>query len=85
MKNDTVSAPSVPVHRVKVSPVNIAIWKNQNRDDDQTYHTATITRVFKKDGEFMKTNSYNLKQLKLLQIAVDEALAWMEDHEDGNS
>lgn len=84
MKNDTVSAPPVPVHRVKVSPVNIAIWKNQNRATEETYHTATITRVFKVDGEFQKTNSYNLKQLKLLRIAVDEALAWMEDHDDNS-
>ena len=67
-----------PVHKISLSPVHITIWKNSSNQGE--FYSVRVERAYKKDGEFDRTNSFGEKHLPLLEIALKEARAWIEDH-----
>ena len=46
-----------PVKRFSDRLLNVAVWKNKVNGSDAEFHTLSISRGYKKDGEFKSTNS----------------------------
>ncbi len=62
-----------PVDRIQIGGVTASIFKNTGSNG--TFHTASIERTYKKDGEFETTNSYGIKGLAALTAVSIQATA----------
>ena len=61
-----------PVERIRIGGVTASIF--QNSGSNGVFHTASIERTYKKDGEFETTNSYGIKDLAVLSAVSQQAL-----------
>ena len=61
-----------PVDRIQIGGVTASIFKNIGSNG--VFHTASIERTYKKDGEFETTNSYGIKDLAALSALAQQAL-----------
>ena len=61
-----------PVAKVRLGAVELAVWKQSNAKGD-TYHTVSLQRSYKADGEWKNTTSFRLTDLKDIAAAAEEA------------
>jgi hypothetical protein len=65
-----------PIHRIRISRVQAAIW--QNEADNGTWYNVTLSRSYKdaKD-EWKSSDSFSADDLLLLAKVANEAHSWI--------
>ena len=61
--------PNQPMAKVRVGSVEVALWENKD-DKKGTWHSVTLQRHYKSEGEWKNTNSFRLSDLKDIEAAV---------------
>ena len=77
-ENNTSPPPprNQPVHRIRVSGVQAAIW--QNRGNLGTWYNVTLSRSYKDaDDEWKSADSFSVNDLLLVAKVADEARSWI--------
>jgi hypothetical protein len=65
-----------PAHVVRIGVIKAAIWANST-DKNGIRHNVTISRLYKKDGEWKDSTSFGRDDLPLLRKVIDEAHTWI--------
>lgn len=69
-----------PVKKVDVFPIQVSVWENlvKTQDSEYTSHSVTIEKSYKdKDGNWQKTQSFNVSDLPKLQLALNDAYVFL--------
>ena len=65
-----------PVHRIRIFPIECAIWKNQS--ENGTWYNVTLSRSYKDaNDEWKSTDSFSADDLLLVAKVADEAHSWI--------
>jgi hypothetical protein len=65
-----------PIHRVRISRVQAAIW--QNSGENGPWYNVTFSRSYKDaNDEWKSTDSFSVDDLLLLAKVADEAHTWI--------
>lgn len=67
-----------PVHQIRMSPIQVSIWENQNEKDGSVFHNVTWTRNYKDGDEFKHSNSVSKNNISTLIAALGVAKEWLE-------
>ena len=92
--NDTKSVPqqearttlNQPVHRIRMSRVEAAIW--QNRGESGTWYNVTLSRSYKNaNDEWKSSDSFSVDDLLVVAKVANEAHSWIiqKQQEERNS
>ena len=68
-----------PVHEIRLGSVRAAIWANQNQNGIR--HSVTISRSYKDDTGWKRTNTYGRDDLPALEKVAELAQVWVFTHE----
>ncbi len=72
-----MSGKTRPIHQIQFNGVRAAIWENET--EQGVVHKVTVSRSYRKDGEWHSTDSYGRDDLLLLAKAADHAHTWICD------
>ena len=65
-----------PVHRIRMFPIECAIWKNQS--ENGAWYNVTLSRSYKDaNGEWKSTDSFSADALLLVAKVADQAHSWI--------
>jgi len=65
-----------PVHRIRIFPIECAIWKNQS--ENRTWYNVTLSRSYKDaNDEWKSADSFSADDLLLVAKVADEAHSWI--------
>jgi hypothetical protein len=68
-----------PVHEIRLGSVRAAIWANQTQNGIR--HSVTLSRSYKADTGWKKTNTYGRDDLPALEKVAELAQVWIFTHE----
>ena len=65
-----------PVHRIRIFPIECAIWKNQS--ENGTWYNVTLSRSYKDaNDEWKSSDSFSGDDLLLVAKVADQAHTWI--------
>lgn len=64
-----------PVHEVRIGTVKAVIWANET--ERGTFHRTTFSKLYKKDGDWKDTASFDRDDLPLVMKVADQAHTWI--------
>jgi hypothetical protein len=64
-----------PIHEIRLGAVKAAIWENETTNGKR--HNLTVTRLYKDNDEWKRTESFGRDDLPLLAKVVDLAHTWI--------
>lgn len=67
-----------PVHEVKAGRIRAAIWANAS--EKGTWHSVTLSRLYKDGEEWKDSSSFGKDDLLLLAKVIDKAHSWIIEH-----
>lgn len=73
-KENYRSSKSKPKATYQVGSAKITVWENIN-SKGETWKNFTIEKVFKKEGKWETTSSFNASELLELQAALEKAIS----------
>lgn len=65
-----------PAHVIRIGLIKAAIWANAT-EKNGIRHSVTVTRLYKKDGEWRDSASFGQDELLLVRKVLDQAHSWM--------
>ena len=66
-------SPREPISRIKLFPVEVAIWKNHSTEGEASY-AVTFARMYRdREGKWKSSTSFNTVELLILAKAADLA------------
>lgn len=68
-----------PVHEIRLGSVRAAIWANHTQNGIR--HSVTISRSYKDDTGWKRTNTYGRDDLPALEKVAELAQVWVFTHE----
>lgn len=68
---------SKPVHEIRLNRVKLAIWQNQGQNG--AYFSISVSRVFKKDDDWQRSDTLQANDLLALAKAADLADSWIRE------
>ena len=68
---------SKPVHEIRLNRVKLAIWQNQGQNG--AYFSVSVSRVFKKDDDWQRSDTLQAGDLLALAKAADLADSWIRE------
>ena len=74
-----MTQPREPKHAIRVGAVQAAIWENDG--EKGPFHTVTLTRRYKAGENWKRSSSFSSRELFALKTVVNQATAWIRDHE----
>lgn len=72
---------SKPIDKVQQFPVEASFFENRN--EERTWINATVAKVYEKDGEWHRTNSFNGNDLLKLNALMPRIMEKMHELEHG--
>ena len=69
----TNQAKQKPIATYQVGTAKVTVWENQGKDG--TWKNFKVEKIYKKDGQWMTTDTFNEKELLELKAAIDKAIA----------
>ena len=69
-----------PVHRIRLSTISAAIFKNEN-GDGKTYYNAQFDRSYKDGDEWKHTKSFGRGDLLNLAKVADLTHSWIHEQQ----
>jgi len=76
-----------PLRTIKIGTVKVTIWPNYTADG-RRYVNASVKNTYKKDGEWIESDSYGLPELcqleKAITIAIEEMVKEVSKPKDDN-
>lgn len=66
-----------PVHQIRYRNVRVAIWLNETANGPM--HNVTMSRSYKKDEQWMESNSFGAMDLLPLSVALTQAFTWIQE------
>jgi hypothetical protein len=72
-----------PVYKQKSHSVEVAVWKREG-EDGKAFYSISVTRSYKKDGEWFTSSSFNLEDRDLLMDYLDRAFKFAQDCVDAD-
>jgi hypothetical protein len=64
-----------PVHEERLGTVKAVVWGNET--DKGTFHRVTFAKLYKKDGQWNDTGSFDRDDLPLVMKVADRAHTWI--------
>jgi len=65
-----------PVHRIRIFPIECAIWKNQS--ENGAWYNVTLSRSYKgANDEWKSADSFSADDLLLVAKVADQAHSWI--------
>lgn len=80
MSNENRNA---PVDKFADYPVEVALFERQG--DNGTWYNAQVSKTYKQGDEYKRTNNFNRTDLLKLNALVPQALARMQELEQGQN
>lgn len=74
-----------PVKRFSDRLLNVAVWKNKVNGSDAEFHTLSISRGYKKDGEFKSTNSLRPEDIPSVIELLKQAESYIDSVNSGSA
>ena len=75
-QQENKTARNQPVHRIRMFPIECAIWKNQS--ENRTWYNVTLSRSYKDaNDEWKSTDSFSADDLLLVAKVADQAHSWI--------
>ena len=74
-----------PIHRIRYGFLEAAIWENKRRElgtntTNPTFHTVTLSRGYRSNGEIKNTGSFNRDNLLALAKLCEDAFNWIHSN-----
>lgn len=73
-KENNQSTKSKPKATYQVGSAKITVWENTN-SKGETWKNFTVEKVYKKEGKWESTSSFNTSELLELQVALEKAIS----------
>ena len=67
-----------PVHGIRLGRIRAAIWENDTANGAR--HAVTFERLYKDDGEWKQTKSFDRDDLLVVAKVADLAHTWIHEH-----
>lgn len=71
-----MTTPVLPAQRFRMGAIQLTIWNNKDRHG-KPFYTTTITRSFRKEGQWTNTGSLRSSDLPAVRTLSEKALDWM--------
>ena len=73
-----------PIHRVRLSTISAAIFKNES-DEGRVHYNAQFDRSYKDGEEWKHTRSFGRDDLLLLAKVADLVHSWIHEQQQASS
>lgn len=75
-----MSKENKPVHRIRLSTISAAVFKNES-EDGKVFYNAQFDRSYKDGDEWKHTKSFGRDDLLLLAKLADQAHSWIHEQQ----
>ena len=66
-----------PVHQIRLSVIQAAIWLNESDKTGESWFTVTVSRSYRDKEQFKDTTTFRRDDLPIVVKAIEMAYAWI--------